>query len=235
MRPARCLDDREPVDQRARAEREGGDAREVEALRGRPSVLGSKRRRVPRGEGDGDRGQRNVDPEHRPPVDARQQSADHRPEGGEERGASGQHAQRLPRRSAANTLLTMATAVGIISAAPQPWAARAAIIQGRSWADPGKGGRDHEDEATREEHPPQAEQVAQPPTQHHEGREREDVRREEPLALGEAPAQVRGSRPESPAARPSGRRGSCCWRASLRPTSPTSPRESAPRRSPCPP
>jgi hypothetical protein len=42
----------------------------------------------------------------------------------------------VPRRSRGKTLLTMATAVGIISAAPQPCATRTEIIHGMFWADP---------------------------------------------------------------------------------------------------
>ena len=73
-----------------------------------------------RNEHQRDDGHGDVDPEDRPPGPLGQVAAKERPDGGEPSGDAEEQRQRLPRSRRGNTLTTMASAAGNMSAPPAP-------------------------------------------------------------------------------------------------------------------
>ena len=174
----------EADDQGTDPHREEHDPRVVEGAQA--ATCSAESRRCRQRQADGHDRERNVDVENRAPVDVlRERAADERPEGGEEGGGAGEQPERpAPLRAREHP------ADDRDRGRHHQRGARA--LHGTHDDQPlealrgaGERGGCREHDCPDEEDATEPQKVAEPAAQHHEGSERQDVRRQHPLAVGQ--------------------------------------------------
>ena len=93
-------------------------------------------------------------------------------------------------RPGLNSWATSASETANMIAPPTPWSARDEVEERRIGREAGEGRRDGEYAESRREHAPAAEPVGEHARGEHQGRERQRVRVDDPLEVGEARVEV---------------------------------------------